>query len=213
MTAAARQRVLIVGKTRMGAGACVGAMAQDGRPIRLLPPGGYCHPPPPQCPFEIGDIWDMRLRPRTALDPPHVEDHDEWDAAKVATVAPERLAALIRQRVRPITGEPSALFDGRIGYRDSGTGYVPRNGELPAASVQFWITPRALRHEPFGDKHRYRMRGSQPLWITYVGFAAPVSRLPAGSLVRVSLARWWLNPQCAAEGETCSLQLSGWFES
>src|SRR5690606_25025555 len=143
---------------------------------------------------------------------PHVEDHDEWDATKVATVAPDRLGALIRQRVRPACGEPSALFDGRIRYRDSGTGYVPRNGEPPAARAPFWIPPRALRHEPLGDKHRYRMRGSQPLWITYVGFAPPVSRLPAGSLVRVSLARWWLNPQCAAEGETCSLQLSGWFE-
>jgi len=211
MTAAARQRVLIVGKTRMGTGACIGAMARDGCPIGRLAPGGFCRPPPPQCPFEIGDFWDMRLRPRTALDSPHIEDHDEWDAAKVVTVAPGRLGALIRQRVQPLTGEPGELFGGRICYRDSGTGFVPRSGEPPGASVQFWITPRALRHEPFGDKHRYRMRGSQPLWITYVGFDRPAPRIPAGSLVRVSLARWWLNPQCADEGETCSLQLSGWF--
>ena len=55
------------------------------------------------------------------------------------------------------------------------------------------------------------MAGAKGLSIPYVGYEAPVLVIPAGSLVRVSLARWWHKPNAPDEGETCSLQLSGWF--
>lgn len=45
--------------------------------------------------------------------------------------------------------------------------------------------------------------------IKYVGFAEPINKIPAGTLVRVSLARWW-RPTETSE-ERCYLQLSGWY--
>ena len=39
----------------------------------------------------------------------------------------------------------------------------------------------------------------------------PLKNIPAGSLLRVSLARWWKHPNEEAAALSCHLQLSGWF--
>jgi len=46
--------------------------------------------------------------------------------------------------------------------------------------------------------------------LPYVGFASPVDTIPAGTLLRVSLARWW--DKYGETEERCSLQLSGWYD-
>ena len=43
----------------------------------------------------------------------------------------------------------------------------------------------------------------------YVGFEEAVETIPAGTLVRVSLARWW--DTNGTTEDRCSLQLSGWY--
>jgi hypothetical protein len=50
--------------------------------------------------------------------------------------------------------------------------------------------------------------GTSRMW----GMEAPVARIEAGQLVRVSLAGWW-RPREADPGfeERCYAQLSGWF--
>jgi hypothetical protein len=47
--------------------------------------------------------------------------------------------------------------------------------------------------------------------LPYVGFEEAAEIIPAGTLVRVSLARWW--DTNGTTEERCSLQLSGWYDS
>jgi len=201
-------RVVIVAKTRMGAASCIGGLVEStGQAIRPLPVGGFCHPADPK--FHIGEVWDMSLRPRPSLEAPHIEDHDAWNAHKVRTV-PD-LPGLIKQMARPWTVAAKLLFDGTLRWRRTGTGYIPRGGPLPKSSVGFWVLPQPLLLEAHeGRSHYLSVKGFR-IKVPYVGFEEPVFRLPAGTLVRVSLARWWNNLHDPSEGETCSLQLSGWF--
>jgi hypothetical protein len=45
--------------------------------------------------------------------------------------------------------------------------------------------------------------------IPYVGFAEPLSEIPANTLIRVSMCRWWRREEY--EEEKCYLQISGWY--
>lgn len=202
------ERVVILGKTKMGVGVCVGGMIEStGRPVRLFPVGATCHKSNTR--FQIGDIWEMELRARPNPEPPHVEDHDERRARLVSSI-PD-LAAFIMRMARPHVGEPTALFEGRLKFRPTGTAFLGNCGPLPASSVGFWITPREMVFAPYEDRPRYLMPGEPRLRVPYVGFAPTEKVIPAGSLVRLSLARWWANPNAPDVGPTCSLQLSGWF--
>lgn len=202
-------RVVIVGRTHMGVGVCVGGMVEGtGKPVRLLPIDGTCHKP--SIPFRVGEVWDMRIRPRMNPEPPHTEDHDECQAKKVGDV-PD-LAAYVRRHARVHEGEPHGLFGRLLHFRPTGTAYLPKVEVRPTWSVQFWTLPRPLRDESSDSKHRYVMEGATRFRVPHVGFGTPVGEIPAGTLVRVSLARWWLNPHLPEEGETCGLQLSGWIK-
>jgi hypothetical protein len=204
-----RQRVVIVGKTHMKNGICVGGIVvADGRPVRLLPVGQAWHQT--NTPFQIGEIWDMDLAPRVPAVPPHVEDHDEQNAVRVGTV-PNLSTYIIGQKTRPVIGAPSGLFSGRIAFRVSGTAYVDTQQPLPSNSVGFWILPHPLAYDPFNNKPRYRLGGPNPFLVTYVGVTPAIPTIPAGTLVRLSLARPWTNADDPAEHTRCSVQLSGWY--
>lgn len=45
--------------------------------------------------------------------------------------------------------------------------------------------------------------------IKFVGFQNPLDIIPAGTLIRVFLARWWASPN--DNERRCYLQLSGWY--
>ncbi len=45
----------------------------------------------------------------------------------------------------------------------------------------------------------------------FVGFQEPLAEIPAGAVVRISLAHWWRPRDHPEEEERCYLQLSGWF--
>ena len=44
-----------------------------------------------------------------------------------------------------------------------------------------------------------------------MGFAPKINKIPAGTLIRISLARWW-KPDDVDIEHRCYLQLSGWYE-
>lgn len=95
-------------------------------------------------------------------------------------------------------------------WTDNGSGYISKNGEIPDNSVGFWISDRNLKKRIAFDKVRYNYPVENG-WrsLPYVGFEEPVETIPAGTLIRVSLARWW-----DTNGKTedrCSSQLSGWY--
>lgn len=207
---ARRQRVAIVGKTHMGNGICIGGLLDaSGQPVRLLPVGHPCHPG--STPFDVGELWEMDLRRRWPVTPPHVEDHEEWDANFIEEI--EDVGAYIRERIDPTEGTPSRLFGGRICFRDSGTGtaFIDTRRPLPANSVEFWELPADLRIDPYNGKARYKMFGRTKFLVSYVGVAEAIPVIWAGTLVRVSLARPWTKANDPAEHTRCSVQLSGWF--
>ena len=93
----------------------------------------------------------------------------------------------------------------------NGSGYINEENGISENSVGFWIPDRNLTKRIFYEKTRYNYpntngRRSLP----FVGFEAELNIIPGGSLVRVSLARWW--DTNGTTEERCSLQLSGWYD-
>ena len=67
-----------------------------------------------------------------------------------------------------------------------------------------------MRRNDYNTKVRYQIEGTNRK-ITFVGFQNPVQLISAGTLLRISLARWWAPNDDDVE-ERCYLQLSGWYE-
>jgi len=63
-----------------------------------------------------------------------------------------------------------------------------------------------------GKRIRYRYpTADHDHTLTYVGFQEPVPEIPAGTLLRVSLAHPWRPKDQPQEELRCFVQLSGWF--
>lgn len=196
-------RVLIVSKTRVGASRCVGALDENGASLRLHEPnGGF---PPADTPYGVGQLWDITYVSKQHLVPPHVEDVLVTSARPVG--GQQALAAHLRQRVQPWTGDIKNLFEGTLGFTGRGHGYV-EPGRVPSCSTGFWLPDRALSATE-GLKTYYRYG---PFELSYVGVDPAIPTISAGSLVRVSLARWWKQADADDDfPERCYLQLSGWY--
>ncbi|RMD60208.1 hypothetical protein D6833_10185 [Candidatus Parcubacteria bacterium] len=204
-------KVLIVARTRMkGTSRCIGGLAEDGSSVRLLRSTGQYFDT--NAPFKVGQLWELRsYRKPENLVPPHVEDvlvtaqehiHDEPDPR-----------AYILKRVAPWRGGINEIFGGLVGYTSRGNGYVCKRIGLPGRSTGFWIPDRDLNLREDGEHYDYGDDGP-PRGLKYVGEPDPPASIPAGTLVRVSLARWW-KPEDAGPDleERCYLQLSGWFRA
>lgn len=198
-------RVVITSKTRMSNGCCVGAYDIDTRQyLRLLQANGFNQPS--NCPYEIGQYWDMTYVGRNNVIPPHVEDVLVTLTTDCYVV--DNFKDFLLTYIPYHQGSIESLFDGRIRFTQSGGGYISHENGLPANSVGFWTTPTALQLYENKGKPRYATPfgfRSMP----YVGFEPAIQNIPRGTLVRVSLARWWA-PADDAE-QRCYVQLSGWY--
>jgi hypothetical protein len=202
-------KVLIVAKTRMGQLACVGGLTRDNQNVRLLQLDGLSQPL--HTDYEIGDLWDMKLLPCQETEPPHVEDVLVNRTACVYLGKVKNPKHLLMDRVKIWQGGVTSLYDGLVCFTENGSGYICRWAGLPRQSVGFWLADQALRRVDSEKKIRYQYPRKDGLaLITYVGFAQPVEILPVGTLLRVSLARWW-KPEGSEMEERCYLQLSGWY--
>lgn len=207
-------RVLIVAKTRMGNSTCVGGLNLEGNQnIRLLHSDGSNQPGTTR--FEVGQVWELAFQPDSGITPPHVEDVRVMQETYIGPVS--NLQNMLMQRVHPWRGEPDQLVDGKLTLER--TGYISGTKGLPSCSTGYWQPnyPLSLSLN-FREGQSYYQIITQPedvfpavrrLFIKYVGFADPIGLIPAGVLVRVSLARWWQRPGTAEE--RCYLQLSGWY--
>ena len=201
--------VIIVSKTHMHNATCVGGVLADGRFVRLLDQFG--HNQDSDTPLNIGDVYTIRYSERNNKIPPHVEDilvNNFTFKFTFSTIT--KMVEYLRDKLKVNIwkGSTDILFDGRLHWTSGGSGYISKNGEIPNKSVGFWIPDRDLTRNDFGEKVRY----NYPIrWrsLSYVGFQEPVQTIPAGTLVRVSLARWW-SPN--DDDERCYLQLSGWYD-
>lgn len=200
-------RITIVARTKMyGGKICIGGISDSGESFRLM--NSVCGYQATTSPFQVGEVWEIGLHKCERLEPPHLEDIAVDDAKRIG--ATTDLREFLLRRATPWRGGMDKIFDGRIQFTSSGSGYISHAGGLPSASTGFWLPDRDLRFEceprPFyaaDDDRRH---------LAYVGTAEPKPVIPKDSLVRVSLAKWWKPREADAAFELrCYAQLSGWF--
>ena len=202
-------KVVIVAKTRRGRGACVGGVTFDGRSVRLEAIEASFNEQAGQA-YNIGDVWEVDYVDPPTITPPHVENIIVHGKRRLSTHAD--LLDLIHQHMPPKIGGIDCLYEGLTGATSAGALYIAERLGIPPYSTQFWIPDQPLVRDTDGKRIRYRYPtadGGRTL--TFVGFQEPVAEIPAGSLLRVSLAHWW-RPEEMPDGEPrCYVQLSGWL--
>ena len=205
-------RVLIVAKTRMGRGACIGAITEKGESVRLVPFNADPHDGANR-EYDIGDIWEITGEPETSLISPHNENFVVHKKSRIHTTKDTKdLVSAIELLMPPKTGDPRNLYEGLLKTTGSGSLYVPAGDDVPPYSTTFWRPDQPLTRDTEGKRMRYRYPTENGGYtLTFVGFQESIETIPAGTLLRVSLAhRWRPKDQPDAE-ERHYAQLSGWF--
>lgn len=206
------ERVLIVAKTHMANGICVSGLTAANKSIRLLT--AHRNHQPNDTPYEVGQVWQVEYKPMPNIRPPHVEDVRILHADYLGQQPHMRQTLL--SRIRPWQGDPRNLYNGYLVFSPRRSAYISRSGGIPDRSTWFWLPERPLTLCQIEQRAYYEIAydldggRAATLRIRFVGCAEAVPELPAGTLVRVSLARWW--KQYDADEERCYLQLSGWYQ-
>jgi ATP-dependent DNA helicase RecQ len=201
-------KVLIVAKTRRGGGACVGGITDAGHSVRLIAHDAASNEHT-GLEYEVGEVWEIDSRPDPGIIPPHVENIVVQRASRLRRS--EKLLETIHRFMTPVAGGPEKLFDGLAQTTASGGMYIAKRTGLPHRSTMFWTPDQALRLDYEGKRLRYRYPGGGGRTLTFVGFQEPLTEIPAGTLLRVSLAHWWRPKERPREELRCFVQLSGWF--
>lgn len=197
--------VLIVSKTKMANSICVGGInEQSGELIRLHNErGGNLTA---DAPYEIGERWEMSVETAwNVREVPHIEDKQTTPIRKIGNVGIPGIIDYLKNHNlgnRLYTGSLNGTFDGCLQSKI----YVTRN-RIPGFSTQFWISDETLNHVVSFGKDYYIY---QELKIKYVGLLPSIERIPAGTIVRLSLANWFDGRGTWSE-ERCYLQISGWY--
>lgn len=198
--------VLIVSKTQMRNGVCVGGINEDNHELIRIhnERGGNLSA---DAPYEIGDRWSMSVETAwNVRSAPHTEDKQTMPFEKIGNVGVQGIKDYIFRNaglLRVARGSIANAFQGTLHF--VGTKNYVNRGNVPSYSTEFWIADKDLTHSIQFDKHYYyydRVR------IKFVGFQSPINRIPAGTIIRLSLANWWDD---GSGEERCYLQLSGWY--
>lgn len=208
------ERVLIVAKTKMSNGVCIGGLAlSTNRNVRLLTSNGSKQPANTK--FDVGQIWDVDFQSPEVIKPPHVEDVEVHNVKYIGQQM--HLCDFLMERIKPWQGGVEQLFNGYL-TSERESCYVPEYITPPIMSTGFWLPNEALERAKNPQYYVSRITAliddeygvhDERIYIRYVGFSPPLSLIPAETLVRVSLARWWKSP--SATEQRCYLQLSGWY--
>jgi len=159
--------------------------------------------------YEVGEVWEVESAPDEHIVPPHVENVIVGCARRLKSSAD--LQKVILRFMPPATGGPENLFDGRLQASPSGALYIAGRTGIPSRSTMFWTPDQPLALDYEGKRIRYRYpTGDGGRTVTFVGFQEPVESIPAGTLLRVSLAHWWRPKEAPDEELRCYVQLSGW---
>lgn len=201
------KKVVITSKTRMSQGYCVGGYdVSEGKYIRLLTKTGSNQGYDTD--FEVGELWRLSYKQRQNVTPPHVEDVLVTKQHYIRAVTD--LSDYIQRRITPYCGCITGLFDSTLGFTSNGGPYINGDKGLPSNSVGFWLIPKELEMVDKGNgRVRYKVK-NESYEMPYVGLQTAVRSIPEGTLVRVSLARWW-SPEPGEFEDRCYVQLSGWY--
>ena len=198
--------VLIVSRTRMKNGVCCGGLdLHSVEFVRLHDHWGKNLIE--SAPFQIGEVYDIDYRTAANCRPvPHVEDKEILpNYAKLRQLTNTEFITEIDRLVDVPCGGIESIFEGKLRRSTFATYIYPE--DIPQFSVCFWRPNAPLIKSGFLGKTKYWFGGSHA--INYVGFQEPIEIIPAGTLLRMSLANWW-SPDTITE-KRCYLQLSGWF--
>lgn len=198
--------VLILSKTHVRSSACVGGVIlKTNEFVRLL--NGPRQYQEGNTPLNIGQVWDIDYEAHPDKEP-HIEDVHIKSKKYLYDV--EDLQGYIRGNLPIWEGKPETIFDGKLKWTGNGSGYLDNPKILPLNSVGFWISDRDLVLED----NRYYIYKRKRVWrnrkFSYVGFPNKIAVISAGTLIRVSLAKWWKPDDINIE-HRCYLQLSGWY--
>ncbi len=202
-------KVVIVAKTRMGGGACVGAIGFDGRSLRLIAPDADTNDHF-NMEYNVGEVWDIEGEAAGTVIPPHVENFIVHRKRRLPQL--DDLIGFIERHMPPHTDGIELLYEGLTQATTHGALYIAERTGIPACSTLFWRPDQPLTLDDSGQRLRYRYPtadGGRTL--TFVGFQEPIAEIPAGTLLRVSLAHWWRPPERPEHEPRCHVQLSGWF--
>lgn len=202
-------KVLIVARTRRGNGACVGGITEKGQSVRLIAADAATNERA-GLEYEVGDVWEIEATPDPEINSPHVENIVVRHARKLRRSS--KLEETIERFMPPAVGGPETLFDGLTQATSAGALYIAERTGLPHRSTLFWRPDRPLQLDCEGKRIRYRYPTADGgCTLTFVGFQDPMAEIPAGTLLRVSLAHWWRPKDKPEEELRCFVQLSGWF--
>ncbi len=203
--------VLIVSKTQMRNSVCVGGIREDNcELIRIFDAQGYNLSP--NVPYEIGDRWEMCVENvRHMRMEPHVEDKRTRAIRRIENVGVEGIARFINEHTqalgnRIVKGNLEQAFEGCLHLQ--GTRNFVNRDRIPSFSTQFWMADKDLIHRNQYGKHYYYYNNIR---IKFVGYQSLVERIPAGTIIRLSLATWWSGDNDGKGEDRCYLQLSGWY--
>lgn len=204
-------QVLVISKTHMRSEYCIGGVFTDGRFVRLLKSDGRNQDD--EAFYRIGTWYDIEYREAAHVEPPHVEDILVLSAVPIGAIPRADLPLYLGSKFAPVVwqGDASVLFDGLLKRSDSGSAYIDSDA-IPSRSVGFWQPTVNLwmqRSDITGRVKYVYVDGDKKYCISYVGLLSPVLQIPAGTLVRVSLARWWRKDDSVEK--RCYLQISGWY--
>lgn len=204
-------KVVIVAKTRMGGGACVGGLTFDGRSLRLIAADRETNEHF-NLDYQVGEVWEIETGPDPEIIPPHVENVLVAGKRRLGTMS--KIETFIERQMPPVCGGVEAVFEGLAQSNRGGALYITERCGLPSRSTMFWRPDHPLKRVDHHKRIRYRYPTSKGgCTLTFTGFQEPVPEIPAGTLVRVSLAHWWRPPEKDELEYRCYVQLSGWFSS
>ena len=201
--------VLIVAKTHMKNSACVGGFQiSTKRNVRLLTSKGDNQPVDTD--FEIGQIWNIDYTDRTQITIPHIED--VLISKKEFIQYQDSVGKFLTDNAIIWRGMPTNIFDGKVHFERARSGYITSKSGLPSQSVGFWIADRDLELTILNDQKHYFYFGDDGgiFVFPYVGYSRVIETIKSGTVIRVSLARWW-RPNERVEEKRCYCQLSGWY--
>ena len=200
--------VLIVAKTHMNKGSCVGAYSFDkAENYRLLTDtGGKL---PENIEYEVGDIWEISFERRLDITKPHVED--VLVKTKKFVRRQTGLESFLMQTVPIWEGNPHNIFQGKALFPHAQSCYIENRNDLPSQSVGFWLPDRNLELTILPDRRHYFYFGEDEVCVfPYVGYRSTIETIPKSTIVRVSLTRWW-SPNSGIS-KKCYCQISGWYD-
>lgn len=179
-----RVKILILSKTKYGNLFCMGGVIlNNNQLVRLTDRFGNYQPADTD--LKIGNIIEGEIEQCNSLIPPHIENVILLNY-EIVDKENDLKNFILNSGLDIYNGNVEGLFDGLLKWTFNGSGYYDNQEKAPKNSVGFLITDTDL--VLFGKYYKITDNNKK---ISYVGCEPPIEILPKGTLLRVSLSKWF----------------------